>query len=110
MKINTIICIICSVGIIVISIPLILEKVKPNGLYGFRTYKTLSDETIWYKANKFLGCSLVFAGLISILLMLLKEYYPQLIPFPGYHYFGIVVFIVPIFIAAISSCIYLSKL
>ena len=110
MKINTIIRIISSIVIVVISIPIILGKVKPNGLYGFRTYKTLSNETIWYKANKFLGYTLVFAGLISILLTLLKEYYPQLIPFSSYHYFGIVVFIVPIFIATISSLVYLSKL
>jgi len=49
----------------VLSIPLILEKVPPNQLYGFRTRKTRHSEKIWYRANKFAGKSLFFAGLIT---------------------------------------------
>ncbi len=47
------------------SIPLILEKVPPNWLYGFRTRKTRNNEKIWYRANKFAGKTLFLAGLIT---------------------------------------------
>jgi len=38
--------------LIAVSIPLIFGKIKPNRWYGFRTPTTLSDEQIWYAANK----------------------------------------------------------
>jgi len=34
-----------------ISIPLILRKIKPNGLYGFRVKQTLEDPALWYAVN-----------------------------------------------------------
>ena len=49
---------------IILSVPLILEKVKPNILYGFRVKKTLSNKEIWYKANKYMGRDMLVAGLI----------------------------------------------
>lgn len=57
-----------GVGIllVVLSIPLILKKIPPNPIYGFRTKKTLSDKQIWYKANHYGGLQLFYAGLIYI--------------------------------------------
>ncbi len=53
---------------IVLSIPLILEKVPPNWLYGFRTRKTVrGGEKTWYEANKFAGKSLSVAGILTAL-------------------------------------------
>jgi uncharacterized membrane protein len=46
-----------------ISIPLILEKVAPNKWYGFRVAKTLSNERIWYAANRLAGYDLLWAGI-----------------------------------------------
>ncbi len=46
-----------------LSIPLILEKVKPNGLYGFRVQQTLDDPKVWYAVNKYSGKRLLAAGL-----------------------------------------------
>ena len=57
-----------------ISIPLILERAPPNHTYGFRTRKTLSNEKIWYAANRASGYDLFLAGVIitvSSLMMLL---------------------------------------
>ena len=48
--------------LIILAIPMILQKVKPNAWYGFRTRKTLSDEGIWYPANQYAGKALLFAG------------------------------------------------
>lgn len=59
--------------LILISLPLMLGKVKPNGLYGFRTKKTLSNERIWYKANKFTGWALVLSSIITGALILVMR-------------------------------------
>jgi uncharacterized membrane protein len=49
-----------------VRVPLALQKIKPNGWYGFRTPKTLSDENIWYEANRVAGIDLSLAGLLTI--------------------------------------------
>jgi hypothetical protein len=38
-----------------LSIPLVLGKIGPNAIYGFRTERTLSDPSIWYAANALAG-------------------------------------------------------
>ncbi len=48
---------------IVISLPLIAKRVRPNRWYGFRVKKTLSDERIWYQANFIAGRDLLLAGI-----------------------------------------------
>ena len=35
------------------SIPLIFALVPKNRFYGIRIVKTMSDEKIWYRANRF---------------------------------------------------------
>lgn len=52
--------------IISLAVPLIIRVVKPNRWYGFRTPKTLSNETVWYKANRFAGISMLVASILSI--------------------------------------------
>ena len=52
---------------IIISIPLIINKIPPNCLYGFRLRKTLSDKGIWYKGNKYGGICLAVSGLITLI-------------------------------------------
>jgi uncharacterized membrane protein len=51
------------------SIPLIMRIVPPNRLYGFRTPRTLADESLWYKANFFAGWALFAAALASAILL-----------------------------------------
>ncbi len=51
---------------LLLAVPMILQKVKPNPWYGFRTPKTLSDERIWYAANRYAGKVLLLAGLVTI--------------------------------------------
>ena len=57
---------------IILSIPLILKKVPPNPIYGFRTKKTLSDKQIWYKANYYCGLQLFYVGLIYMGFILIE--------------------------------------
>jgi uncharacterized membrane protein len=49
-----------------LSIPLVLGKVPPNRWYGFRTPKTLSDERVWYPANRAGGWAMLAAGFAII--------------------------------------------
>ncbi len=46
-----------------LSVPLILHKIPPNGLYGFRIPATLNDPGLWYKVNSFAGRRLLVVGL-----------------------------------------------
>jgi hypothetical protein len=59
-----------NVVLLVLSVPLILERVGPNGLYGFRTAATLRSTEVWYAANAFMGWALLVAVLVSITFLL----------------------------------------
>lgn len=45
----------CSAGILLalLSIPLMRRKIPPNGLYGFRTPKTIDNPELWYLVNQY---------------------------------------------------------
>ncbi len=96
--------------IIVLSIPLILQKVGPNSLYGFRTAKTLSNDEMWYKTNKFGGWTMVVAGLVSLVCLLLSEYLSRI--WPAVLGGGILetFSFVPIIVSVIVSIVYIIRL
>ena len=48
--------------LILISLTLLVEKIKPNPLYGFRVSQTLNDPKIWYATNKYAARWLIGAG------------------------------------------------
>ena len=56
--------------LVIISLPLILHLVPPNGMYGFRTGATRSTPAIWYQANAFSGWALSIAAIASATLLL----------------------------------------
>jgi len=47
--------------------PLMLRKVQPNSLYGFRVRKTLEDPKVWYDANEFAGKCMFRSGVATAL-------------------------------------------
>ena len=51
-----------------IALPLVMQKIKPNHLYGVRTAFTLTNETAWYQANRFWGRAMITSGLAFFLL------------------------------------------
>ena len=59
-----------SLLIAALGVPLWLEKVPPNALYGFRTPLTVHQPDVWYPVNKASGRDLVISGLVSALLPL----------------------------------------
>ncbi len=55
----------CDALFVLLSIPLVLRKVRPNVVYGYRTRATLADETLWYEANAYFGSRFIVACLVS---------------------------------------------
>jgi len=56
-----------GIVLILISIPLYLEKIGPNGLYGFRVKKTIENPELWYPVNKYASGWLMLTGVVTII-------------------------------------------
>lgn len=54
-----------SVFLAIISLPLIVRKVKPNPFYGFRIQQTLEDSEVWYEINQYFAKRLFVVGLLE---------------------------------------------
>ena len=48
-----------------LSVPLLLDKVAPNGWYGFRVPSTLYNVDLWYKVNRYMARWLLATGIIT---------------------------------------------
>src|SRR6185436_9334782 len=93
----------CAV-LAVVSVPMILGKVPPNPLYGFRTRLTLSNPDIWYPANAFSGRALLVAAAVSLaLLWLLPD---EILTRP---WVPLETFIVPLLGSVVASFLYLRR-
>lgn len=57
-----------SIALIAISIPLAIQKIKPNRLYGVRTRLTLNNKAIWYKINRIYGLWMISSAFCFFLL------------------------------------------
>ena len=55
-----------GVLLIVLAIPLMRGKIKPNGLYGFRVRATLDNSEIWYPVNAWAGKWLLVLGVVNV--------------------------------------------
>ena len=53
--------------LILMCVPMILERVPPNNWIGFRTPRTLSDPKVWYIANRIAGQYLAVAGVLILI-------------------------------------------
>jgi hypothetical protein len=61
-----------------LSIPLIACIVPPNGWYGFRVRKTLTNPEIWYPVNKRSGFWLLATSLCIILAATCLAFIPNI--------------------------------
>ena len=48
--------------VIVLGVPLIRGRVRPNPWYGFRVRRTLEDPEVWYPANRYAARWLIGAA------------------------------------------------
>ena len=54
--------------LILLSLPMIRRRVKPNALYGLRIAATFADEWVWYEANARSGWDLLILGTVQVVL------------------------------------------
>jgi hypothetical protein len=87
-----------------VSIPMILRKVPPNPIYGFRTRLTLSKPAIWYPANAFYGRTLLVAAAFSLAIL---WFLPEAIL--GRPWVPLAVFLVPLLASVVASFVYLRR-
>jgi uncharacterized membrane protein len=66
--------------LILIAIPLIERRIKPNPFYGFRVRATLENPDLWYDVNAHVGRRLLIGGFITCLSALLLFLIPDLRP------------------------------
>ena len=59
-----------------LSLPMILGKVPPNWLYGFRISKTVNDPQAWYPVNRRMGKWLLATSLIFLLAAVILFFLP----------------------------------
>lgn len=57
-----------SVVIILVALPMLRRRVRPNGLYGLRTPATFADESVWYEANARSGQDFLILGVLLLVL------------------------------------------
>jgi hypothetical protein len=65
------ICLIGSVLVAALALPMYVGKIPPNTLYGYRTARSMSDAESWYAANKIAGRDLLVGSLTSAVVLLL---------------------------------------
>jgi hypothetical protein len=99
-----------AILILIASIPLVIGIVPRNRVYGIRTCKTLSDDSIWYPANRFGGWSMIIASCLYLGLAWVMPYDKKLIDnFPVWtvHFCG---FIIPLGIGVMATLLYCKRL
>jgi uncharacterized membrane protein len=102
----------CGALWILLGIPMISGMVARNGIYGFRTPKTLASDHVWYPANRYAGKEMVKAGrvvLIGSVFMFAVNFVFGL-SLQTVAVGGLVLLLVPMMIAMIRSFVYLRTL
>lgn len=100
-----------AVGILlmIISIPMIYHKIRPNHFYGFRVNKTLENPQIWYDVNEYSGKRLFVAGAVISLAAMGVSLLPNLDP-GLYSLITGAVNVVLMVVVLVQSIIYLNTL
>jgi uncharacterized membrane protein len=83
------------------SIPLMLNLVPPNRVYGFRTPRTLANRDLWFRANRFAGCAFFIASAASAGVFAVHPGYAS-----GRSLAGLAVFLTPLGAALVASVAY----
>lgn len=87
--------------LVLLSVPMILRKVKPNYLYGVRIAKTLNNPKLWYETNEYAGRYLMAAG-VAILLAALGFYFIPGISLDTYSMACLAVFLVAALVGTVQ--------
>ncbi len=94
--------------LILLSIPLLLGKVKPNPVYGFRIQATLDDPATWYAVNKFFAKRLLVVGVVVCLAAAILYFVPG-ISIDVYALSVLAVFVIAFSVAMVQSWKYMKS-
>ena len=99
------------VGILfmILSIPLIMNRIKVNKWYGIRFQETLKDETIWYKTNNKFGKKIFILG-IFICVLSSVFYFTEMVPFIYSFIFMTLLILIGIIVITIQAGSYAKKI
>lgn len=100
--------VVTGIFFIAAGLPLVMNLVKPNNLYGFRLKRTLSDERVWYIVNSYAGKLLILTGTITIIAAVALRYIP--VSEIEYQIICTVVMLVCLVSAAVASWIYMNRI
>ena len=92
-----------------LAVPLLLDKVPPNGWYGFRVPSTLYNADLWYKVNRYMARWLLLSGIITVAGAVALYLVPGL-SVDAYAWLCLIVFAVPFAIGVVLSFRYLRRL
>ncbi len=95
---------------IIMGIPLLLQRIKPNAIYGFRTPKTRSSDEIWYKVNKYVGRDFLIAGIIVTICSLFLLVCKSGLSVIEISWIGILILTIPLAAIVTRGLVYLQKL
>ena len=93
---------------VLISLPLMFEKIGPNPFYGFRVSSTLNDPASWYAVNKYFARHLLVVGLVQILAAVALALIPG-ISVDGYALAVLAVFVLVFSVAMFRAWRYLKS-
>jgi hypothetical protein len=96
----------CDALFAVLAVPLMLRRVPPNVLYGYRTRATLANNVLWYDANAHFGRGFLLGSVISgaaALVLWWMKPAEELVPL------AVVALVVPPLIAAVATARYIRR-
>jgi len=94
---------------IIVGLPLLFGKIKPNWIYGFRLPKTLSSDEIWYKSNRYVGRDFVITGIVVTLGSLFLYIFRFSFSIIEITWIGVSLLIIPLIVVLIRGVIYLKQ-
>ena len=92
-----------------LAVPLLLDKIPPNGWYGFRVPSTLYNADLWYKVNRYMARWMLLSGIITVAGAVALFFVPGL-SVDAYAWLCLIVFAVPFAIGVVLSFRYLRRL
>jgi uncharacterized membrane protein len=92
-----------------LAVPLLLDKIPPNGWYGFRVPSTLYNSDLWYKVNRYMARWLLAAGIVTMVGAIGLYFVPGL-SVDAYAWLCLLVFAVPFGLGVVLSFQYLRRL
>lgn len=95
--------------LILIALPLLARKIKPNPFYGFRIRKTLEDSELWYSVNQYFAKHLLITGFLQTIASILFYVIPD-ISIDAYALSCLGVFVILFAVAMIKSLKYIREL